>query len=504
MLTTAALSALAFLFTACQLGSQETADDTATAGIDPSGGSVAEATAATQPIDESFDNGLSIDPRAFGATPNDESDDSDAFRSAFASAMESGKSVFVSAGRYLVPNLEEIRVERPLDIVAETGAVLDGTRQSKQEILIANADITIQGGTYTQLGRLIVLDNQTQPIGRIRVEDATFIDVGAVMNASDAQPHNVGEIVFSRNTVRDAVRAVQLPIPSFNSAVAEDNVIDGVERAGIRFGKDDKDTWSTAQGVVVRRNRISRVRGDSDANGIKIMGTGAIIEWNTISDVAANDLTDSEGIYTKGFGHAIRNNELIDAGRQQAQITAKSSDTVIENNVITTNSVDTNGIRIEGSRVTVRNNTIIGGPAESWAISTKTSPGFSDYTIVGNLIERSAGRGIETGAEGPIRIADNTIRTLGGQTAIRISSSQTDTTSVVIENNTVSDLNGDASRAVQLRARDGHEISGVVISGNVVSETDHGVVVDDQGKGGVEFTLGQNQFGTRKEQVRGN
>ena len=64
---------------------------------------------------------------------------------------------------------------------------------------------------------------------------------------------------------------------------------------------------------------------------------------NEIDDIASDDGTDSEGIYTKGRGHVIAANRLRDAGRTQAQIAVKSDSTTVSRNTIVTEAAAPTG-----------------------------------------------------------------------------------------------------------------------------------------------------------------
>ena len=106
-------------------------------------------------------------------------------------------------------------------------------------------------------------------------------------------------------------------------------MVDSVGDAAIRLGSDTDSSYSVQKHIDVRKNRINHVTGESDANGIKVMGVDSLIVDNEVSDIASADLTDSEGIYTKGRGHVIAGNRLHEPGgrrrRSRSRATARRS-----------------------------------------------------------------------------------------------------------------------------------------------------------------------------------
>lgn len=167
-------------------------------------------------------------------------------------------------------------------------------------------------------------------------------------HVTDAPPQVVDHIALADNTVERAVKGFYLPLTSIGHARVSNNKLTDVGDAAIRLGSDNDASFPTQRDIDVRDNAVRHVTGESDANGIKVLGVDGMIVGNEVEDVASEDGTDSEGIYTKGHGHLIAGNHLRDAGRTQAQITVKSDSTTVADNVIVTEEAETNGIRVEG------------------------------------------------------------------------------------------------------------------------------------------------------------
>ena len=413
----------------------------------------------------------------YGAVGDGVADDTSALVSAIDVAMAAGATVHVPAGTYAVPTLKNVLLPRELVISGEPGAVLDAGRPAeKYAMFLVDGSVTFTGIAVRNAGKLFSFDQLGRRVDRFVIERSAFSDVYSPAHVSDPPPQLVELIRLADNTVERAVKGFYLPLSLIGHARVSGNTITAVGDAAIRLGSDIDAFFPTQRDIDVRDNVVRHVTGPSDANGIKVLGSDGVIVSNTVEDVASDDGSDSEGIYTKGFGHLIADNTLRDAGRTQAQITVKSDSTVVAGNTIITELAATNGVRIEGSNVTVKGNTISGGDADFIGISTKLLAGFGGYVFEDNVFLSSAGTAISTGGDGPIVIRGNRFSGMTGPVAVEVRATQADTTDVQIIANTVESMPAPKSRAFALEARTGQTMTAVRISGNTVTDVVNGAV----------------------------
>jgi hypothetical protein len=302
------------------------------------------------------------------------------------------------------------------------------------------------------------------------IEDSAFKQVWSPAHVSDAPDQLVRSIELRGNRVDHAVKGFYLPLKLIEHARVSGNTVTDVGDAAIRLGSDNDLSMSAQRDIDVRDNVVRHVTGPSDANGIKVMGVDAVIVDNEVRDIASEDGTDSEGIYTKGYGHRIAGNLLVDAGRTQAQITVKSDSTTIDGNTIVTEAAQTNGIRIEGSDVIVTNNRIRGGLAGSVGITTKLTDGVGGYRFEGNFFSDTDGSAISVGGNGPIVIRANEFSQVRGGTAVEIRATRADTTDVLVANNWVGPMTNPSARAFVFESRSGRVLSEVRFEGNTITD----------------------------------
>ena len=413
----------------------------------------------------------------YGAVGDGVADDTGALVSAIDVAMAAGATVHLPAGTFAVPTLKNVLLPRELAISGDPGAVLDAGRPGeKYSMFLVDASVTFSGIAVRNAGKLFSFDQLGHRVDRFVIERSAFTDVYSPAHVKDPPPQQVELILLADNTVERAVKGFYLPLSLIGHARARGNTITDVGDAAIRLGSDIDAFFSTQRDIDVRENVIRHVTGPSDANGIKVMGGDGVIVLNSVEDVASDDGTDAEGIYTKGFGHLIAANTLRDAGRTQAQITVKSDSTTVADNTIITELAATNGVRIEGSNVTVKGNTISGGGPEFIGITTKLLAGFGGYVFEDNVFVDSAGTGISTGGDGPIVIRGNRFSGMTGTTAVEVRATKASTTDIEITANIVEPMSAPSSRAFSFEARTDQTMSAVRISANTVTDVANGAV----------------------------
>jgi hypothetical protein len=418
-----------------------------------------------------------VDVTAFGAIADDRIDDTAAVVATIEVAMASRATVRFPAGTFDVPKLENVVLERELRVVGAPGTVLDAHRPTEKYVMFdVRANLTVSAVEFRNAGKVFALDKLDRRLDRFVIDSCVFEHVYAPAHVADPPDHKIDTIKLTRNSVTHATKGFQLPLRHVGHARVSENTINDVGSVGIRIGSDRDESFAMQQDIDIRRNSIVHVTGDSDANGIKIMGVGAVIVDNTVEDVASSDSTDSEGIYTKGSGHLISANHLIDAGRTQAQITVKSDSTTVSDNTIVTVDADTNGIRVEGSNVTISGNRITGGLADSVGITTKLVEGFGGIVIDRNEISDTDGIAMSVGGDGPVIITNNRLGDIRGNSAVRVLASRADTTAVTVADNTVSGLSSGSGVAFRFEVRDGRRLSSLSIHGNTVRGAAHAVV----------------------------
>lgn len=441
----------------------------------------------------------------WGAIPDDGLDDSVAVSTAMDIAMAAGAVIQVPSGVFDVAKLSS-SIPAELIIEGSPGAMLDAHRPlEKYSMFSVNASVTITGVGFRNGGRVFTFDNVSRRVERFIVQGCTFEQVYSPAHLTTPPAEPVDFIRFDGNVVTDSVKGLYLPLRIIGHARVTANTVTNVTDAALRLGSDFDDSFGTQRDIDVRDNNIAHVGGPSDANGIKVLGADGLIIGNTIEDIASDDLSDSEGIYTKGFGHLIAGNHLLDAGRTQAQINIKSDSTTVSDNTIITDRAVTNGIRIEGSDVTVLRNTISGGGPEFIGITTKLIEGFSGYTIEGNTIENTDGIGISIGGNGPLIIRSNTLRNVRGMSGIEIRSTRADTRNVLVDKNVIENMIHPESRALFFEARADHQLTDVAITGNIVNDVAVGIKFEKK-KGSIlsNVTASNNTWNTRVQSFVGD
>jgi hypothetical protein len=438
-----------------------------------------------------------IDVGAFGAVPDDNIDDTAAVVAALDVAMASRATVHFPAGTFDVPTLTEVVLPRELVVVGEPGAVLDAKRPNEKYVMFdVRANLTVSALEYRNAGKVFGLDHLTQQLDRVVIDGCVFDHVYSPAHVSDAPDQMIDTLKLTNNSVNHATKGFQLPLRLVGHARVNGNTIHDVGTAAIRIGSDRDESFATQQDIDIRRNSISHVTGETDANGIKVMGVNAVIVDNIIEDVASSDSTDSEGIYTKGSGHLISANRLRDAGRTQAQITVKSDSTTVSDNTIVTVNANTNGIRVEGSHVTISGNRITGGSPDSVGITTKLVEGFGGYVIDGNEISDTDGIAMSVGGDGPVVITNNRLTDIRGSSAVEVLASRANTTDVTVTHNTVARMGSSVGSAFRFEVRDGRRLSSLRIASNTVRGAAHAVVFRSEPGGRItDVVLSGNTWG---------
>jgi polygalacturonase len=447
-----------------------------------------------------------VDVTDYGARGDGVTDDSAALVAALDVAMGSGADLRLPTGTYAVPTIKNVRIERDVRITGDAGAVLDAGRpREKYTMFSVGASVRFEGITVRNAGKVFALDGLTRTIDRFVVDRSVFEHVWSPAHVSAAPDQLVRMLELRDNRATDAVKGFYLPLTLIEHARVSGNTVTDVGDAAIRIGSDRDESFGAQRDIDVRENVVRRVTGESDANGIKVLGVDGVITANEVRDVASDDGTDSEGIYTKGYGHLISDNLLVDAGRTQAQITVKSDSTTIANNTIVTEAAQTNGIRIEGSDVVVTDNRIVGGLTDSVGITTKLTDGVGGYRFERNLFTDTDGTAISVGGQGPIVIRANEFADVRGSTAVRIRATRADTTDVLVEKNTVASMGDPSATAFVLESRAGRTLSSVRIDDNTVSDAATAVAFDVEPDARiVDVDLRRNSFfALRGEDIRG-
>jgi hypothetical protein len=442
----------------------------------------------------------------YGATGDGVTDDTAALVAALDVAMGSGADLRLPAGTYSVPTLKNVRVERDVTISGDPGATIDGGRpREKYALFSVDASVRFEGVSVRNAGKVFALDDLSHTVDRFVVERSVFEQVWSPAHVSDAPGQLVRMLELRDNQVTHAVKGFYLPLTLIEHARVSGNTVTDVGDAAIRVGSDRDESMSAQRDIDVRENMVEHVTGPSDANGIKVLGVDAVITDNEVRDIVSDDGTDSEGIYTKGYGHLISDNLLVDAGRSQAQITVKSDSTTIAGNTIVTEQAQTNAIRIEGSDVVVTDNRIVGGTSDSVGITTKLTDGVGGYRFERNLFSDTDGIAISVGGQGPIVIRANEFNDVRGSSAVRIRATRADTTDVLVEKNWVVSMTDPSATAFVLESRAGRVLSEVRIDDNTVSDVTTAVAFDIEPNARVvDVGLQRNSFiALRGEDIKG-
>jgi len=342
----------------------------------------------------------SVSVRELGAKGDGKTDDTAAFRKAFAKSND----VYVPAGRYLIgpirmPDKSGIHGDGPASVIVQ--------RTNDMGVLIsAGSGCSIRDVAITG-GQAAVKQTPEEEPCLIGINGKTSVTVRGVL-LTDYAHTGVGcwggaDLTISNNTLRNLNEAIRLR--NCKRAKVNDNSITDMKFHGIEF-------W----GITSRdyKDKDFRTKDSADlifrGNYVKDGGGGAI--WGS------------------GAVRVIMANNIIDGARDVGLDLEWCDDSVIVGNTV--RNCANAGISLFAAcrRVSITGNTIlndgpIGDPNADWWVrsgiwltgpnrgASKSDLGHRDISIVGNTIMCSEGerRGMWIGVESDnITIADNTIR----------------------------------------------------------------------------------------------
>lgn len=361
------------------------------------------------------------------------------------------------------------------------------------------------------------------PFDLLEMDDCytTNIDISAISDVSTPADGGIRELRFTRNTCIDngqvnTINSAALRLDSclIYSAFVDGNEIRGVggnysgQKLGILLGAITIDPQTT---MVVSNNRIYNVKNNSTAHcsGITVFGRNTRIcnnSVNTVQSTSASNV-DNYAIYNKSSYSTITGNTCVDAGGNAAVIMTKgdpngdtglpdsslNNDNVIANNTILITSrwniTAYVGISIYNSGMDVHDNVIQGASlgivliAPVWAAVSRTMIHHNKlhalyHTAAANcygmqldsahnaIVESNEinqiGTGVEATAYG-INVIHATAGTYSGLT---------------IRGNTIRSTSASTasqSRAIVVTFSASATVSGMLLEGNVVSDSQRGI-----------------------------
>jgi len=132
--------------------------------------------------------------------------------------------------------------------------------------------VSFSGLVVRDAGKVFTFDLLAHRVDRFVIERSEFKDVYSPAHVTEAPAQVVDHIALTDNRVERAVKGFYLPLRSIGDAGVSGNTLTHVGDAAIRLGSDNDDSFRTQRDIDVRDNVIRDVTGESDANGIKVLG----------------------------------------------------------------------------------------------------------------------------------------------------------------------------------------------------------------------------------------
>ena len=425
--------------------------------------------------------------RDFGARGDGTSDDSEALRTALASAMEAGKPVFLPPGRYGVRLSKSLVLDRPVQILGSTSVLVGLGTQGKQALFDGRADLRIEGMGFENLPQAFRFD-RAKDIKELTFSGCSFVRCGAALSwRARGRATGLQDLSVSHCQFREVDAAIHFACDLIGSARISDNRLERVGYSGVHLGNEDEANAEKRGRYLVAGNIIRNQKGRNakGANAIACRGRHALIIGNHIENVHSDSHRNTEGIYIKSRHSVVAHNVLINASESEAAIVIKGDDRGVFGDppgyaVL----CDGNVISYEGSA----------GHTGSAIVITS-----EDCAVTNNFIDGSVGIGIRVNAlkaardkgASNLRISGNTIRRMEAGT-VKAIVLQSGGTNIMVTDNLISDLTATTGTCTGLYVKPIRgDYRNLVVSGNVISKltarhgTSDGVLfsVGDEGAG---------------------
>ncbi len=347
-----------------------------------------------QPVAASVAAGGAIDATQFGVRPNLDIDQSAVFQLALDGAAESGRTLIIPAGTYIVGGLtlnKSVRLEgtagRTILRYSETGTFV--TIDSADDVFLTG--ITFDGGLRPLDGSAGALLRASR-YRNLQIEHCTF---QSSAGNGIALAECGGRI--SACTIADAMKAGLFAIDSTGLEISGNSVKDCFNNGIL--------VWRSVQGedgTLVTNNRIERIAAydggsGQNGNGVNIFRAGnVIVSQNRIADCAFSAVRSNAGSACQIVG-----NSCSRLGEVAIYAEFGFEGAIIASNVIETAA---SGISItnfnEGGRLAVCANNIVRdlfvrpGEEDGRGIGISAE---ADTAVEGNVVENAPVHGIALG-----------------------------------------------------------------------------------------------------------
>ena len=368
---------------------------------------------------DNIDAASPMSVQAYGATPNDGSDDTTPFLDAIA-ALPAKSTLFVPAGTWNLSTWTAQTLTKEVRLIgAGPQATIIRVRGSASEgFLKPTKNISVHSLTIDSCGTAFDFSSVATLLDHVTFEDVEITNSKRGIYGSNT---TAGAGVLNMRVVRCRIEnmtqyGIYMILPMLADAQILDNRVRRVTERGIQFGNNTLAYAADRGRYVIRGNIVDSVTAiyPKSAVGILAYGWRAIIESNQIRDVFKDDSllspdldgTDAEGIYTKCRFTTIAHNVLVDAGQSEGFINVKGMArtevavtspygyaVLVSDNVLIdtgTTGRKTKGIKVACSEAQITNNYIEGHTD----VGIYTDGDNADnFTISGNFLQGIRGAG---------------------------------------------------------------------------------------------------------------
>ncbi len=339
----------------------------------------------------------SINGTDLGLLPGAIDDQSIAFQAALETASESGRTLFLPAGEYLISNVSLPPRTRITGVAGETRLTYTGAGHlivaDRAEMIHLN-DIVFDGANRP-LSEYVPGTIHFSNVPDVQIEGCTFLGSGASAVALDRCGGRV-----TGNLISGAAEAGIRAIESTGLSIT-DNVVRDCANNGILVHR-----WTSGEdGTLVLGNRVERIRADRGGTGPYGNGINVFQAHNVT--VANNRIADCA--FTAVRANGADNVAIVGNNCSRLGELAIFSEFAFEGAIVADNIVDgaASGISIansnEGGRLAVVNGNIVRNMTGE-APYEHDAPGFgigisveADTAVGGNVIDGAPRAGIWAG-----------------------------------------------------------------------------------------------------------
>lgn len=423
----------------------------------------------------------------------------------------------------------------PLTLRGEKGGSLSLAGSTAPLLDCRQSNLTVEGlDVSAGSDAFCTFENQTALIEFLRVDDCKFTGFtgDTIFNLPDKTTAGITHAWVTDSYFNGAQRQLYLN-GILNKLTVSDCHFFYPNEVAVWGGYDDQ---NLAEGDFVVTNNIFEKIGDGTAqpsperHAFIGFGKRIVVTGNTVNGVDNDTQIECEGFYVKAQNCVVTNNTMLDGGRGQGSIAIKGQpegtggvgleegwDVIVTDNVIeyTAARGGTNkGISVgNGGQTLVRGNIVHRYTGVAITVGGTTSD--QDYIrIQGNVCKggtaAQAGISVDSGGA-DVDVRDNLVKdqanAAGSSVGLQIVNNQvTAYQNVIIENNTFRNITGLAGSSVGGifdNMTQNPSIENYIIRGNVVDESDYGLIYTAASPRYTRHIIEQNTFTNLTKSIGG-